>query len=321
METISVVTLSKGNSMAVIDVQNGGKLKLLVLTDPKTKKPHTVVNDKTTESNYRRGGSFFLYPWVGRLRSEELDLPGKKIKLDPPIKDANGYSIHGYYTKSTRKIVQKAENILELTAEPSYKPNDEHFPNFCEKFILEEDRLRIENVFEGDSTKKYPLYFAYGYHPYFSFEGKKVDDLVLKTNVHQLVELDPKTNLPVLTDGKLTYDKVETIIKDGEPIKAELNHLFFFDESKAGDQEPLFQLIDPVEKVGVEIVSNIANERKNVNLCYWQIFTLPDRTSIAIEPMTSPADSFNIEFPKHVVTLKDENDFKDANWEIRIINV
>lgn len=321
MESIDVVTLSKGNSMAVIDIQNGAKLKLLVLTDPKTKKTHTIVDDKTTTENYRRGGSFFLYPWVGRLRSDELDLKDKKLKIDPPIRDPNGYPIHGFYTKSRRKIIQKAENILELAPADDYKPYDEYFPNFVEKFILEEDRLHIDNIFEGDKTKKYPLYFGYGYHPYFGFDGKKVNDLILRTNLHQIVELDSKTLLPKIEDGKLVLDKVESIINEKEPIKeADLNHLFFFDENKAKD-EPWFQLIDPEEKVGVEIASNISNGRKNVDLVYWQIFTPPDRKTVAIEPMTSPADSFNIEFPKHNVVMKDEDDFKEGNFEIRLINV
>ena len=150
-----------------------------------------------------------MYPYVNRLPHNNLTLGDKKFSIEVPQKDSNGLPIHGFYTQTPRKIVQKAENILEMTTIDTYKPNDVHFPNFCEKFILVEDRLRVENVFEGDETKEYPLYFAYGYHPFFTLDNRKIDELIVKTNMHYNVELDPKTLLPVIKDNKLVYTPIE----------------------------------------------------------------------------------------------------------------
>lgn len=323
MESLKEVTLTKGLSKAVIDSSRGGKLRKLILTNPKTKKTHTIIDDQSGDDYFLCGGSFFLYPWVGRIRSAEIDFKDKKLTVEPLTKDPNGMPIHGLYFNTPRKIIQQAENILELTTQDSYKPYDEYFPNFCEKFILEEDRLRIENVFDGDSSKKYPLYFAYAYHPYFGLDGKSVDDLVLKHNMHHRVPLDEKTLLPSLSpEGNLVYEKIEKNFKSGEPLKdMKLDTLFYFDEKKAGLEEPVFQLIDPETKVAVEVASNISNERKNVNLVYWQVYTPGDRKTIAIEPMTSPGDAFNINFPSQVVTLKGQDDVVDGNFEIRIVSV
>lgn len=322
MESQGTITLTKGQSKAVFDLSKGGKLKTLVLTDAKTKKTHVVVNDQTTDANFDLGGSWFLFPYVNRLPDENIDFKDRKLTIDPPQRDSNGIPIHGFYTKTARKVVQKAENILELTTTDDYKPYANEFPNFVEKFILEEDRLHVENVFSGDDdTKKYPLYFAYGYHPYFTVDNRKIDELVLTTNVQNGVELEKKSLLPVLKEGKVNLEPLSNYFKSGEVFGAtKLDSLFYFDAKKAGPEEPFFRLTDPDTKVGVEVTSNISNERKNVNLDWWQIYTPDSRNSIAIEPMTSPGNPFNVDFPHNIVTIKDKTEIKDGNWEIRLIS-
>jgi len=323
MESVKEVTLTKGLSKAVFDLSRGAKLRKLVLTDPKTKKAHTIVDDPTGDDFHLGGGSYLMFPWVNRLRSHEIHLKDKTLPLEAQFKDGNGTILHGLYARTPRKVIQQAENILEVSPEDSYKLFDEHFPNFCEKFILEEDRLRVETVFDGDSSKKYPLYFAYGYHPHVGFEGKKIDDLIVKTNIHHRVVMDDKTLLPVVSeDGSLVFEGADKFIKSGEVFgDTKLDHLFYFDEKKAGTEEPIYQVIDPDTKLAIEITSNISNERKNVNLVFWQIYTTPDRKFIAIEPQTSPGDAFNIKFPSNLVALNSQDELRDGNFEIRLTNV
>lgn len=322
MESNKIHILKKGQSSAEFDLSCGAKLRKLILTDLKTGKTHVVISDSTGDDNHLGGGSYLMYPWVNRLRSTEIKLKDDKLTVEPKFKDGNGLPLHGLFANTPRKVVQEAENILEVSTVDSYKPYDAHFPNFCEKFILEEDRLHIETVFDGDSSKKYPLHFAYGYHPYVGLDGKKIDDMIVKTNMHHCVVLNEKSLLPEVSEESLVHDRVDKHIKSGEVFKdTQLDHLFYFDERKAGLEEPVFQLIDPDTKLAVELTSNISNERKNVNLVYWQVYTPPDRQRIAIEPMTSPGDAFNIKYPEYLMTLKGEDTLVDGNFEIRLVNV
>ena len=118
-----------------------------------------------------------------------------------------------------------------------------------------------------------------GWHHYFDL-GVKVDDLKLKLDVSEIMELDKK-NIP--TGIKKLYDDFST------PTTLGNSHFdsCFKIHSINGKAET--ELISTNNKIDLKIWQETGKNKYE----YLVIYTPPDRKTIAIEPITSNINSFN----------------------------
>lgn len=221
-----------------------------------------------------------LVPFPNRIRGGSYDFNGEHYQL--PINfPGEGHAIHGLmYDKSFEIITTNLTEKGLFTVRYIYDGHAEGFPFPCAvsyTFSLVESNFSCDISVKNSGEKILPL--GVGWHPYFTF-GVDVDYLQLELPNVVSIEVDEK----MIPTGK---------------------------KDSMNDFETLNQIHDTQFDTGFEIlnknevaVTKIYNPAKNVTLESWQktggkgfnyvqVFTPPGRKSIAIEPMTCPADVFN----------------------------
>lgn len=272
--------IQKKNARLKLNLNLGSQILELKLTDPNTGDPIDVIQPFSHQGSFFGSGSFWMFPWVNRLESENIPTPSGFISIQAKHKDSLGSSIHGLIYDTPRKTTSVTPT--QITIEPIEQLK--LFPEFQETYtFVSEKELEIKLRFRNHS--KIDQYFSFGYHPYLTL-GKKLDELYLHTNLKNYTPLNdrllPSSNLP-LKEARELFN-----------TNGSLNNLSF-DHTFIGKREENLAyagLVDLERKICVELVSYFSEDR--VNLPFFQIYTPPDRNSIAIEPMSSTGNSFFI---------------------------
>ena len=324
MESLQNIILKNKNAEAHIDLFNGGKLKLLKLTDAKTNTSHSIIQDETSNEDFLGGGSFIMYPWVGRLQSKEIIINSKEITLTPVFQDHKGAPIHGLIPTSPRRILERTEYSVTLISDIPNADLRDHFPQVKEYFLLENSKLTI--ITEFNNTSEDTQLFAYGYHPYFGLDGKSINELCIDMNMNYNIPLNFATLLADTDEnGKLKRQDFKTVLKLNTPIgDKHIDHLFFYDNAEVtGANENAFvRIFDPESRIGVEVKSLQKEEEgfSSIPLNFFQIYTPNSRKFVAIEPMTSPGNAFFIDYPNLLCHLKKQEKAK-GQFEISLFNL
>lgn len=219
-----------------------------------------------------------LSPFVNRITRGKYDWEGKSYTL-PINMPSEGHAIHGLvYEKAFQEAyigMEEEYGMIGLTY--IYDGAIEGYP-FAYKLNLYYQlsnnnfscMTKVQNL--GTSTMPY----SDGWHPYFKLGGT-VDNWVLQLPAVMTVDLQdnkiPTGNL--IWEGKTPYINV---LKD-----MELDQGFRFLLKERIWQTKLY---NPVQQQQLIVW-------QDKSYPYVQIYTAPDRQSIAIEPCTSCADAFN----------------------------
>jgi len=340
----SFIILKNDAAEAHFDLLKGAKLIKLVLLDPIINTPHTIIQDPTTDQDYLCGGSYLMFPWVGRLEKPEITLEdGTILKVDPVFKDGNGLPLHALVANKPRKVLSQTANTLSV-ALVERLPADwaPHFPIFSETFTLEKSRLIVRTEFSNISGQK-PFevlngfgqkesitgedkgetqYFGYGYHPYVGIDNKSINNFIVKTNLTYNNPLNKKTLLPELNDtNKISKIPITEVFPPGTKLgETHLDHLFSYDLPLGEYKEPYLQVLDKDSKLGVEVKAHLLDENWPIPLHWWQVYTSLDRKSIAVEPKSSPGNAFYCEFPQQLVEIEPGKKMK-GQWHIQLFNL
>ena len=139
--------------------------------------------------------------------------------------------------------------------------------------------VQVASIVENIGDK--PMPYSEGWHPYFSL-GEKIDTLTLKLPPSKLAELD-KADIPT---GQYHED---TRFVGGRQIGDEfINDCFCI--ASPSDSRNMTPVADLEGKIGrITIWQYTGSENYNA----LQIYTPPNRMSIAIEPMTAEPDALN----------------------------
>ena len=139
--------------------------------------------------------------------------------------------------------------------------------------------VQVASIVENIGDK--PMPYSEGWHPYFSL-GEKIDTLTLKLPPSKLAELD-KADMPT---GQYHED---TRFVGGRQIGDEfINDCFCI--ASPSDSRNMTPVADLEGKIGrITIWQYTGSENYNA----LQIYTPPNRMSIAIEPMTAEPDALN----------------------------
>jgi galactose mutarotase-like enzyme len=293
------------------------------------------LNADEKEEEILSSGSYLMYPWAGRIKNDEkikeiiknenYQLREMNDSIAYPFKDGSkdNFPLHGFFANSKREILKHENNILILSGVISETNAIKNcFPNFIETFKLFKDRLEVITSFKNSSNNNYNQYFAYGYHPYISLLGKKINDLVISSNLNKKIKLTENVMPEISESGSL-------ILNDCN-LNSKLNDVFYDDlfykaENSNTQINPYVSLYDEVSKTKVILESNnlvnksSSNENSScrINLNYFQIYTPPSRHKIAIEPMSSPSNAYSVDFPNYLVEIK-PNEEKVGEFQIRV---
>jgi galactose mutarotase-like enzyme len=277
---LKTLLLETKSSRLQLDLSKGGSIQKLILTSPKTKtSKEIIIRDDSLD--FFLSGSYLLYPWVNRIANRLIQYRQKSILLDPPICDENQYPIHGLFFSTKRIPLKVEETDMESSVLLSSEWNHPKFPVFTETFTLYPDRLQILTKFENTTTST--QYFSYGYHPYFQLDTK-INTCTLTTNLDTLLPLR-KDLLPeaYFLEGHRNY-----LFLDGDRINTlELDHCL---TNLHLTEDPFVKFQFPLSGESIKVSSKFSPEF--IPLPYFQLYTPPDRKTIAIEPLSSSGNVF-----------------------------
>lgn len=290
-------TLKYENSKAIF---LGPKLINLELTHSESNKTYVIISSLNSYENIKEDdsftadGNFIMYPWVGRLDDtkniESLTENGSCFTF----RDSKGFPLHGLFAKEERIILDKTENYIKIGI--SNQSLFEFFPKLTEEFILNKNNFIIKTTFENITDKV--QYFCYGYHPYFQINNYSIDNFKIETNLNKEIKLNE--NLVPMKDNEENLVFKLSNLNDLKIDNIKFDNLYTLDQESLNENAYL-TLIDE-NSIKITIKSN--NKNNQIKLHYFQIYTPEDRKSIAIEPMSAPSNSFNINFPKYLLEIK-----------------
>ncbi|HSZ24448.1 MAG TPA: hypothetical protein VK766_01955 [Cytophagaceae bacterium] len=260
---LNQVTLCKGN-------------KLYELLEGSNTFEEFITNGKA----YFRGTK--LFPFPNRLKDGQYCIENKvyQVAINSYLEN---HAIHGLVQESDFKVLDQVqleeEALLRLYYQTSGK--EEGYP-FKVKIIIEykldKDGFSCRTTIENKDQQNIPV--GDGWHPYIK-TGSKIDDCFLTLSVEGFYEVDDR-KIPIgkiiqettfLTSTQISTTKFDTCYKGIETTDKILKTI----------------LEDPNHNISI-VLWQLTGER---GYNYVQVYTPPDRKSIAIEPMTCLANAFN----------------------------
>lgn len=240
-----------------------------------------LVSDSLAEMNsnpWFRGR--ILFPFNDRIAGGKYTLGGREYSLE--INDPEqGDAIHGFLYRHPMEVVSRffspGSNRLTLAAKIPAAAGYPFTPGIEIRYVLEASSLHMD--FTVQNSTREPLPFSLGWHPYFylpTVDGT-VDSLVLRVEADRYVRVDERlipTGEMVPVEGSM-YD-----YREGKPVgSADLDTAFKMDR-------------------GITCLSNgeytLTIQQSRDLFGYLQVFTHPDRGSMAIEPVSAAANAFNM---------------------------
>jgi aldose 1-epimerase len=282
--------LISGNSKLVF---KGPNIDELILDNVK------VIRSQPECTNPLLHGCYLMYPWVGRLTDDskiKTILGREDVKY--PFLDSKGYPLHGFFQTAEREVISKGDDFIILTAKD--RELFKYFPRFEETYKLIARGLSITTEFRNETTVD--QYFAYSYHPYIGINDKPIDGLSMTYNFTEQYELTEELVPKVDTPGNLCKSKFK--FEQLNLGSTEFDNMFLCEEA------------NPFVKLSDGICSVTVSGSGELKMPFMQLYTPPDRKSLAIEPMTSPSNAFNIQFPDYLVKLEPG---KKASGKIEIL--
>ena len=235
-----------------------------------------------------------LSPFVCRILDGKYTFENNAYEFLKKFPDGN--AIHGVVSDKPFKIVDKSEqpDQASVTLEYLYNQDDAGFPfNYTihVKYTLKTSgRLSLETTVKNTSSGPIPM--ADGWHPYFSLEGL-VDNWTLSFRSKKNVAFN------------------ERLIPTGDFIDSD----GFYSPKLIGDEffDHCFYL-EPADDLASVVLENPKTGLRlsffpDENYRYLQIYTPPDRKSIAIENLSAAPDSFNNSMGLIVLSPGDSQSF------------
>jgi aldose 1-epimerase len=230
---------------------------------------------KNFSSSYK---SAKLSPFVCRISEGKYKFD--EISYEFEDKFIDGSAIHGILFDKPFVVLDKKIRTDEasILLDYHYQKEDPAYPfeySINVKYTLKRGgRLFLETTVKNLSRERIPM--ADGWHPYFSLEGD-VNDCLLSFHSRQMLAFDEKL-IPI---GHMTeYASFYSPKKIGDSF---FDNCFVLENSS---ELPAAVLENPVNGLRLSFFPDS-------HYPYLQIYTPPDRKSIAIENLSSAPDAFN----------------------------
>jgi aldose 1-epimerase len=192
----------------------------------------------------------------------------------------NGSSLHGllYNVPFEVSFSEAAEEHAMVALQHHYEATDAGYPfsYFMEVvyYLLPDDTLKIATTVYNQHNGPIPV--ADGWHPYFSL-GRPIDDLYFEMASDQMLVFDDRL---IPTGAMKTEDRFE-FLNSLEDVS--LDNCFLLHKPLIG---PACSLVNTIDKIALTVTPEDTYP-------YLQLYTPPQRTSIAIENLSAAPDAFN----------------------------
>lgn len=303
IEKIKLSNPATGEYLSLIP-SFGGNINELVLE--KSGQLHSITAGDTAletlsgiKTNYYRGAK--LSPFPNRINRGKYNFDGKKYQLD---KNAPPHALHGlcWNLPFTVKKQICSDSSATLTLSATYQTLHNGYPF---QYHIEIEYILAEHNFTCltrlSNTSKHSIPIGDGWHPYFT-TGSQVNTLKIHLPVHKQLEL--KALIPTGSYSSEQLFLTPTLLGNRS-----LDNCFELDNS-GGIAET--RIIDEMRNISIVVWQKAGANGYN----YLQVYTPPDRKSIAIEPMTCAPDAFNN--GKGLITLLPQ-EYIELSFGIRLI--
>jgi len=280
VEKLRLFNILTGEYVSILPAW-GGNINELVLLNNSLLHP-IIAGDTSIESlsgnpvNFYRGAK--LSPFPNRIEVGKYTFQDRVYTLD---RNNGAHSLHGLLWNLPFIITheESTTDFAEVELIYDYISNYSGYPfsySISILFRLEPSQLSCFTTIQNTGGKTMPI--GDGWHPYFSM-NKKIDSLTLKLPDCKQLEMD--AYIPTGNYVSSDFFQPEISLKD-----LMLDHCF---ELSATDGIVETEIID--RDNAQKIV--VWQECSDIGYAFIQIYTPPDRMSIAIEPMTCAPNSFN----------------------------
>ncbi len=240
------------------------------------------------------GKSAILFPFPNRLDRGKYEWLGKHYQF--PINNAaTENAIHGFVRDEAFEIdyVFLAKDHASIQCTFNYEGQREYYPfpfALQIEFMLHDDgTFSVEVACQNLHSAAIPI--GFGWHPYFRLT-EKVDDHFLQLPACEKVEIQERM---IPTGEQTAFPDFQRKNKIGAMV---LDNCF--QNEKSGGSYKMQLSNDAGQQLKVQASTK--------QFPYFQVFTPPHRTSVALEPMTCNVDAFNN--GQGLVTLQPEQEWK-----------
>jgi aldose 1-epimerase len=231
--------------------------------------------DKTLGSSYK---SSKLSPFPCRIKNGQYTLQGRLYEFEKKFLD--GSAIHGLlFNKKFQRTEQTVNDLMaSVSFQYDYKAEDLgypfHYTCIIRYTLFADNTLQLQTMVINKDHQVIPL--ADGWHPYFQLQAP-VDDCTLQFETSGMLEFDEH----LIPTGKvLPFNGFD----NGALIAAQsLDNCFLLPENAL---QPVCVLRNKAANISLHFTAD-------ENYPYLQIYTPPNRQSIAIENLSAAPDSFN----------------------------
>lgn len=221
-----------------------------------------------------------LFPFNDRIPDGKYSFDGMNYQLDINSPEDNS-AIHGFLYNEQMDFIDKEleDDYCTATLKTRIKAGEFNgYPfdlSLIVKYIFTKDSLRLEFEMENYGDKACPA--ALGWHPYFTFNNS-LTDTSLTCNAKKYCEFD------------------ESFLPTGKILDCENTDYDFNAGKEIADMQIDNAFLTPEDGMVLLQKGNTTIEYKqDTNVFkYIQFFIPPQQNAIAIEPITSCANSFNM---------------------------
>jgi aldose 1-epimerase len=229
------------------------------------------------------GRGQLLMPWPNRLEDGAYEFDGRSHQL-PLTEPERRTAIHGLVRSEAWRASAHARHrvVMEHVLEP--RPGYPFTLSLSVEYSLSEGGLRVQTTATNIGAEACP--FGSGQHPYLTLGTLVVDSLVMRAP-GRTVLIEDERGIP---RGREPVDGTAYDFRRPREIRETMLDDAFTDLERGEDGLARVQLRDPTSRAGVTVWVDESYR-------YLQLFTgdsLPDvqRRSLAVEPMTCPANAF-----------------------------
>jgi aldose 1-epimerase len=276
---------SDASCYAKIDLNFGGSLQELKLKD------QTIISNENVTRFQHAFNSSILFPFVNRIEYGSYTFKGENFNL--PINETDrSNALHGLVFDKTFELF--SQSIEEKEAKVTLVYNETNpiigFPfkySIVLEYILKENALELQVEVINTDQVEFP--FNLGWHPYFKTNDLYNSELKINSNKKLLV------NDKMIPNGEQEIDWNDFL---------KIKNKTFDDCFVLNSNQIEFKTLEYHLELDF-----LQNEN------FLQIYTPDDRKSIAIEPQTAPANSFN---SKTGLKILKPNETYFLKWKINL---
>lgn len=252
-----------------------------------------------------------LMPWPNRIRDGGYSFDGRDLQL--PLTDlARGHASHGLVRWTAWTVAEHAPHAVSLGYRLMAQTGYPWTLDLRVRYELSEAGLVVTQAARNRSGSPAP--YAQGAHPYLVVGDGPVDRLRLTLPAATRVLVDDRL-IPV---GREPVAGTAYDFRAGRPIGTTVLDHAFTDLARDPEGRATAELSDPASGQGVALWVDEHHE-------WLQIYSADDvkstaRRSLAVEPMTAPADAFRSgEGLLVLAPAGSSGDAVSASWGIRAV--